>query len=275
MQDARALAWPSGVLRRGLGTNLLVPGLFLTYLSVIVLLPLAAVVASAKTAGSGALWHAMASPAAKAALGLSLGSSIVVALINAIMGTIIAWMLVRVSFRGKAAVNAVIDLPFALPTIVAGLVLLALYGHDSPFGVNVAYTRAGILLALLFVTLPFIVRSVQPVLIEVDREMEEAAESLGAGRWSIFTRIILPSLLPAIISGAALSFARAVGEFGSLVLISGNIPFKTQVASVYIFGQIESGDLAGAAATSTLLLLLSFTVLFGLRALNWVQSREA
>ena len=177
------------------------------------------------------------------------------AAINAVVGTVIAWVLVRDDFPGKTVVNALIDLPFALPTIVAGLTLLALYGPKGPFGVNLAYTRGAVLLALLFVTLPFVVRSVQPVLIELDRDVEEAASSLGAGGFTVFRRIVLPNLLPAIISGAGLAFARAIGEFGSVVLISGNIPFKTQIASVRIFGLIESGDSGGAAAVSVVLLL--------------------
>ncbi len=158
-------------------------------------------------------------------------------------------------------VNSFIDLPFALPTIVAGLTLLALYGPKSPFGINLAYTRAAVVLALLFVTLPFVVRSVQPVLMELERDAEEAARSLGAGSFTVFRRIVLPSLLPAIISGAGLAFARALGEFGSVVLISGNIPFKTQIAPVRIFGLVESGDSDGAAAVSVVLLLISFAVL--------------
>src|SRR5439155_8020348 len=157
-----------------------------------------------------------------------------------VFGTLIAWMLVRDEFRGKGVVNSMIDLPFALPTIVAGVVLLALYGKASPVGVNVAFTRVAVGVALLFVTLPFVVRSVQPVLHELDLSMEEAAASLGARSGTVLRRIVLPSLAPAIISGVALSFARAVGEFGSLVLITGNLPFKTEVGSVYIFGQIEN-----------------------------------
>ena len=255
------------------GGSLLAPGIAVTYLSVIVVLPLAALIARSSATGSVSFWHAVMSPGSRAALGLSLGVSLIVALVNAVLGTMIAWTLVRDGFPGRGLVNSIIDLPFALPTIVAGLVLLALYGNNSPFGINVAYTRVGVALALLFVTLPFVVRSVQPVLIELDREMEEAARSLGAGSWSVFVRIILPSLFPAILSGAALSFARAVGEFGSLVLISGNIPFKTEVASVHIFGQIESGDLVGAAANSVFLLAVSLLVLLVLRVLQWVQQR--
>ncbi len=176
-------------------------------------------------------------------------------LVNAVLGTITAWVLVRDDFRGKALMNAMIDLPFALPTIVAGLTLLALYGPKSPIGIDVAYTRAAIVLALMFVTLPFVVRTVQPVLQELDVEMEEAAKSLGASELTTFRRVILPNILPGILSGIALAFAKAVGEFGSLVIITGNLPFKTEVSSVYIFGRIESGDGTGAAATAVVLLV--------------------
>jgi sulfate transport system permease protein len=177
------------------------------------------------------------------------------------MGTIVAWILVRDRFPGQSLVNALVDLPFALPTIVAGLTLLTLYGPNSPVDVDVAFKRTAIVVALLFVTVPFVIRTVQPVLLELDREMEEAAASLGAGQFQIFRRIILPNLLPAILSGVALAFARAIGEFGALVLITGNLPFKTEVASVYIFGRIESGDPRGAAAVSVVLLLISFLAL--------------
>jgi len=191
-----------------------------------------------------------------------------------VAGTLIAWVLVRDSFRGKSFVNALIDLPFALPTIVAGLTLLALYGPNGPLGINVAYTRAAVILALLFVTLPFVVRAVQPVLIELDREMEEAAASLGAGGLAIFRRIVLPNLMPAILAGGALAFARAVGEFGSVVLISGNIPFETEVASVHIFGRLESDDTTGAAAVSVVLLVLSLVVLLVIDSVRRWGSRH-
>src|SRR5439155_718685 len=193
---------------------------------------------------------------------------------NAVMGTVIAWILVRDRFPGQGAVNAIIDLPFALPTIVAGLTLLTLYGPRGPAGVNVAFTRTAVLLALLFVTLPFVIRTVQPVLLELDRDMEEAAASLGAGSFAIFRRIVFPNLFPAILSGVALAFARAIGEFGSVVLISGNLPFKTEVASVYIFGRIESGDAAGAAAESVVLLVITFGVLLAIGTLRRWTTRH-
>jgi sulfate/thiosulfate transport system permease protein len=244
-------------------------GLSTLYLSVIVLLPLAAL--SWRAHG----WDAVSTSQGVSALRLTLGLSLVVALVNAVAGTAIAWSLVRDRFVGQGLVNALVDLPFALPTIVAGLTLLALYGPKSPVGVNAAFTRWGLLLALLFVTLPFVVRTVQPVLFELDREMEDAAASLGAGRVATFLRIILPSILPAILSGVALAFARAVGEFGAVVLISGNLPFKTEVVSVYVFGRLESGDPGGAAAASVVILLISFGVLLGIGGLRrWVTKHD-
>jgi len=244
------------------------------YLSVLVLLPVAALLSKASSRGTSGFWRAISSPEAVAAIKLTLVATAIVVVVNAIMGTLIAWMLVRDEFRGKSVVNSVIDLPFALPTIVAGVVLLALYGKNSPIGINVAFTRAAVVLALLFVTLPFVVRSVQPVLLELDYSMEEAASSLGARSGTVLRRIVLPSLAPAIISGVALSFARAVGEFGSLVLITGNLPFKTEVGSVYIFGQIENDNLPAAAAVSVLLLAAALVVLAALGLLSRRLSRH-
>jgi sulfate transport system permease protein len=233
----------------------------MVYLSLIVLIPLALVVWRSTRQGPGAFWHAVRTPDAWAALKLTIVASIVVALINLLMGTVIAWVLVRDNFPGQRAVDALIDLPFALPTIVAGLVLLALYGPQSPLHINMAYTRTGVVVALLFVTLPFVVRTVQPVLLELDRDMEQAAASLGAGPAYTFRRIILPNLIPAMVSGTALAFTRSIAEFGSTVLISGNLPFRTQVAAVHIFGQIESDNAVGAAAVSTVLLVVALVVL--------------
>ena len=238
----------------------------MAYLSLIVLIPLAAVVDKSFEDGWSTFWSAVTNEQAVAALKLSLIASLIVAAINAVAGTLIAWVLVRDEFRGKGVVNSLIDLPFALPTIVAGLTLLALYGPKGPVGIDVAYTRTAVILALLFVTLPFVVRAVQPVLIELDKEMEEAASSLGAGNLTIFRRVILPNLTPAILAGVALAFARSVGEFGSLVLITGNLPFNTEVASVFIFGQIESGNTTGAAAVSVVLLAISLAVLVAIGA---------
>ena len=260
--------------RAGLPSGGLAMGLSMLWISIIVLLPLAAVVARSLDGGIGEFWDAVTSRQAISALRFTLFVSLGAAAINAVFGTLMAWVLVRDRFRGKAIVNAVIDLPFALPTIVAGLTLLALYGPNSPIGVNVALTKASVLLALLFVTLPFVIRSVQPVLLELDHEMEEAAASLGARPLVIFVRVILPSLLPAILSGAALAFARAVGEFGSVVLISGNVPFDTQVSSVFVYKQIESDNPIGAAAVSVVLLLLSLLVLMAIRGLGAWGSRH-
>jgi sulfate transport system permease protein len=246
----------------------------MTYLSLIVLLPLAAVAAKSLDGGLGKFFDVVTTPQAMAAFKLTLITSAVVVVINALTGTLIAWVLVRDDFRGKGAVNALIDLPFALPTIVAGLTLLALYGPKHPIGVNIAYTKVAVGLALLFVTLPFVVRAVQPVLMTLDREMEEAAASLGATSAQTFRRVILPNLTPALLSGVALAFARAVGEFGSIVLISGNIPFKTEVTSVFISGRIEGNDLSGAAAVSVTLLLISLAVLAAIGGLSRWRSRH-
>ncbi len=247
-------------------------GTVLLYLSVIVLLPLAAVASKAFEDGLSSFWTAVSAPQAVAALELTVIASLVVVVINAIFGTIIAWILVRDEFPGKPVVNAVIDLPFALPTIVAGLTLLALYGHDSPIGADIFLSRVGVVMALLFVTLPFVVRAVQPLLLEMDREMESAAASLGAGGWTIFRRIIFPNLLPGLAAGVALAFARALGEFGSLALIA--IAFKTEVASVYIRSLIESGNESGAAAVSVVLLVASLVLLASITLIQRWGSRH-
>ena len=260
--------------RRRAPAGSLAVGVSTLWLSLIVLIPLAAVVSRAFDAGLDEFWDSVTSRQAVSALRFTLIVSLFVAALNAAFGTLVAWVLVRDRFRGKSLVNALIDLPFALPTIVAGLTLLALYGPSSPVGVNVAFTKVAVAMALLFVTLPFVIRSVQPVLIELDREMEEAAASLGASNATIFRRIIFPNLMPAILSGAALAFSRAVGEFGSIVLLSGNIPFDTQVASVYAFKQIESDNVNGAAAVSVVLLALSLVVLLGIRSVERWGARD-
>lgn len=245
--------------RGGLGL-----GLVTLYLSVIVLIPLAAVAVKAVSQSPGNLWASVTNGPVLTALAITLGASLLVAAIGAVMGTAVAWVLVRDRFPGQRIINSLIDLPFALPTIVAGLTILALYGPDSPFGVHLAYTRAAVLVALLFVTLPFVVRSVQPVLIELDREVEEAAASLGASNATIFRRIVLPALRPAIVSGAALAFARSVGEIGSLLLIVG----KVQIASIVILADIESDAPQAAASLSLVLILLSLIVLVLMRSLG-------
>jgi sulfate/thiosulfate transport system permease protein len=236
-------------------------GMVVLYLSVIVLLPLAAVASKAFSDGLGAFWTQVTSPEAVAALKLTLISAAIVVAINVVTGTMLAWVLVRDEFPGKRLINSVIDLPFALPTIVASVTLLSLYGTDSPLGIHIAFTRGSVALALLFVTLPFVVRAVQPTLLELDREMEDAAASLGAKPLTIFRRIVLPNLAPAILAGAALAFARAIGEYGSLVLLTGQIPFKTEASSVFIFNQIQSDNPVGAAASSVVLIGIAVAVL--------------
>jgi sulfate/thiosulfate transport system permease protein len=257
-------ATPRRRARRGAHTSGLGLGLCTLYMSVIVLIPLAAVVVQAFNQGLATFWDSVTSTVSLTALGETLLASLIVAAIGAVMGTLVAWVLVRDQFPGKRFINALIDLPFALPTIVAGLTLLALYGPGSPFGIHLAYTRAAVIVALLFVTLPFTVRSVQPVLIELDREVEEAAASLGASSAMTFRRIVFPALRPSILSGAALAFARSVGEIGSLLLIVG----KVQIASIVIFADIESDAPHAAASLSVVLLVLSLLILLLLRRLG-------
>jgi len=244
------------------------PTLAVTYLSLLVILPVAAVVTNAFSGGWHAFWLAVTQPQALAALKLTLVCSVLVAVVNSVAGLAIAWVLVRDDFAGQRLVSAIIDLPFALPTIVAGLTLLTLYGPNGPFRVNVAGTRIGIVLALAFVTLPFCVRTVQPVLAELDKETEEAAASLGASHAGVLRRIVLPSIAPAMLAGAGLAFARAIGEFGSVVLISSNLPFKTEVASSYIYNLSQSNDLPGASAVSVVLIALALVLLLGIGALR-------
>jgi sulfate transport system permease protein len=245
------------------------------WLSIIVLLPLAAITGEAFDNGWSGFWDAVTTDGAVDALKITVLVSLVVALINVVMGTVVAWVLVRDEFPGKRIVNSLIDLPFALPTIVASLVLLSLYGPNSPIDIELNATRPALVIALTFVTLPFVVRQVQPVLIEIDKEVEEAAASLGAGNWTIWWKIIFPSLAPAVLSGAGLAFTRAIGEFGSVVLIGGNIPGETQVASQYIQQQLEIDSPVDAAAVSVALLLIAFIVLLVLRVLGrWTSRRE-
>jgi sulfate transport system permease protein len=239
-----------------------------------VLLPIAAIVWTSGKHGRDEFWMVVSAPEAVAALKLTLAAAVIVSAINAVLGTITAWVLVRDDFAGKSLMNAVIDLPFALPTIVGGLTLLALYGPASPLGIDIAFTRTAIVLALMFETLPFVVRTVQPVLLELDREAEEAARSLGAPEARVFRSIVLPNLLPGILSGVALAFARAVGEIGAIVLISGNLPFKTEVAAVFVFNHIQSGDQNGAAAVAVVMLLIAFLLLLAIGGLRFLATRH-
>lgn len=244
------------------------------WLSIIVLLPLAALTVTSFEDGWSGFADAVTAPAALDSLRITVLVSVVVALINVVMGTLIAWVLVRDEFPGKSVVNALIDLPFALPTIVASIVLLSLYGPQSPIDIHLNATQPGLVVALAFVTLPFVVRSVQPVLIEADREVEQAALSLGANNWTTFRTIVLPALTPAIISGGGLAFARAIGEYGSVVLIGGAIPRKTEMASQYIQKQIEIDRPVNAAAVSVALLGISFATLLVLRLLAERSARK-
>lgn len=254
-----------GATGRRSGTTSLRVGVATLWLSVIVLLPLAAIAWQAAGGGGHAFWLAVTSNAALESFRVTLTISAGVTLVNLVFGLVIAWVLVRDNFVGKRLVDAIIDLPFALPTIVASLVMLALYGNNSPVGLHLQHTAWGVAVALAFVTLPFVVRAVQPVLLEIDRETEEAAASLGASGPKVFTSIVLPSLTPSLLSGAGLAFSRAIGEFGSVVLIGGAVPGKTEVSSQWIRTLIENDDRTGAAAISVVLLSISFVVLFMLR----------
>jgi sulfate/thiosulfate transport system permease protein len=235
-------------------------GVVVLWLSLIVLLPLAALVDKSFSDGLGNFWESVSTGQAKSSLELILVCSLIVVAINGFFGTIVAWLLVRDNFRGKSIINAIIDLPFALPTIVASLILIELWGKKSPVGIDIALTRTAIVVALCFVTLPFVVRAVQPLLIEMDKEMEEAAASLGAGGFTIFRRVIFPNLLPGLAAGVALAFARALGEYGSVLLFAGGKK-ETQVASIFIGQQIESGNETGAAAVSVVLLIMALVCL--------------
>ena len=265
---------PSGVGARRDRSKPALAGAASIWLSVIVLLPLAAIVWQSAKGGPGAFWTAITSPAALASFRVTLTVAVGVTVVNAVFGLLVAWVLTRDDFPGKRLVDSVIDLPFALPTIVASLVMLALYGPSSPVNLQLQHTKWGIGVALLFVTLPFVVRSVQPVLLELDHEVEEAAASLGASNPVIFTRVVLPALLPSLLSGAGLAFARAIGEFGSVVLIGGAIPGETEVSSQWIRTLIENDDRTGAAAVSIVLLVVSFLVLLVLRTIGSRAARR-
>ncbi len=260
--------------RRRTGNTSLRVGVATLWLSVIVLLPLVAIAWQAAGGGRHAFWLAVTSNAARESFRVTLTISAGVTVVNLVFGLVIAWVLVRDDFVGKRLVDAIIDLPFALPTIVASLVMLALYGNNSPVGLHLQHTAWGVAVALAFVTLPFVVRAVQPVLLEIDREVEEAAASLGAGGPKIFTSVVLPSLLPSLLSGAGLAFSRAIGEFGSVVLIGGAVPGKTEVSSQWIRTLIENDDRTGAAAISIVLLSISFVVLFILRIVGGRAARR-
>jgi sulfate/thiosulfate transport system permease protein len=236
-------------------------GIAITWFSLLVLIPLSAIVVAASERGWSGYIDTITNPQTMAAVRLTVGQSLLVTLVNVVMGTLIAWVLVRDRFWGKAILDVIIDIPFALPTIVAGLVLLGLYGNGSPLGLDWAYTEKAVFLALAFVTVPFVVRTVQPVLEEMETDVEDAAASLGATRATTFRRVILPTLTPAIFAGATLSFARAISEYGSLVLLSGNLPNRTEVASVRVYSAIEGGNQQSAAAVATILLIIALVAI--------------
>jgi sulfate transport system permease protein len=260
---------PRSTLTRGAGLGL---GITMLWFSLLVLIPLSAIVVAAGSDGWDHYLRVLRNDQTWAAVQLTVTQALLVTAVNVVLGTVIAWVLVRDNFRGKAALNVIIDVPFALPTIVAGLVLLSLYGPESPLGVHWANTERAVTLALAFVTLPFIVRTVQPVLEELETDAEEAAASLGASRGTIVRKIILPSLTPAIAAGAALSFARAISEYGSLVLLSGNLPFETEVVSVRVLSFIENGSTTSAAALASIMLVVALLVIV---SLDIVQRRVA
>jgi sulfate transport system permease protein len=262
---------PRSTLTRGAGISL---GIAMIWFSLLVLLPLSAIVARAAEGGWSNYWHVVRDDQTWAAVTLTVEQAVLVTVLNVVVGTIIAWVLVRDHFPGKALLDVIIDVPFALPTIVAGLVLLSLYGPKSPVGVHWAFTPNAVFLAFAFVTLPFVVRTVQPVLEELDADVEEAAASLGASRLTIVRRILLPALVPAIAAGAALSFARAISEYGSLVLLSGNKPYETEVASVRVLTFIENGSNASAAAVASLMLFVALVVIVGLDVVQRVVARR-
>lgn len=262
---------PRSTLTRGAGISL---GLATVWFSLLVLIPLAAVVAAAAAGGWGAYLGVLTDSQTWAAITLTVGLAALVTMLNIVLGTLIAWVLVRDRFWGRSVLNVIIDVPFALPTVVAGLVLLSLYGPNSPLGLHLAFTRFAVWLALAFVTLPFVVRAVQPVLEELDTDVEEAAASLGASPGTIVTRVILPSLAPAIGSGAALSFARAISEYGSLVLLSGNRPFRTEVVSVRVLTFIENGNNAAAATVASAMLAIALLVIIALDVIQRRVSRR-
>lgn len=255
-------------------------GFTLFYLGLIVLIPLSAAFWKASALTLPEFWQTVTTPIAMASYRLTFGASLLAALVNAFFGFIVAWVLVRYDFFGKRLVDALVDLPFALPTAVAGITLATLYAQNGwigrllePLGIQVANTRLGIFVALTFIGLPFIVRTVQPVLEDLDPELEEAAASLGATRWQIFWRVILPMLTPALLTGFALAFARALGEYGSVIFIASNIPLKTQITPVVIMGEMDMFDYPRATAIAVVMLVVSFVLLLGVNLLQWRANR--
>jgi len=245
------------------------------YLSLIVLIPLSAEFFKTATSSWDHIWTVVTSPQVVASYRLSFGASIAAGLISVIVGFLVAWVLVRYEFPGKALVDALVDLPFALPTAVAGIALTSLYAENgwigqylAPLGIKIAFTPLGVIVALTFIGLPFVIRSVQPVLADADQELEEAASSLGATRWQVFTRVIFPLIRPALLTGFSLAFARALGEYGSVIFIAGNLPMKTEITPLLIVTNLEQYDYAGATAIAAVLLITSFILLLGINVLQ-------
>ena len=256
-------------------------GISVLALSVIVLLPFAAMVFTAADIGIAGFFHTITEPRVKAAIELTLTMALLATLTNVVFGTLIAWVLVRYDFVGKSLLNALVDLPFALPTAVMGISLATLYAPNgligqffTPLGIKIAFTPIGIWLALIVVSLPFIVRAVQPVLAELSTEYEEAAAVLGAGRLKTFLKVILPELYPALLMGSGMMFARATGEYGSVIFIAGNLPMKSEILPLIIIGKLESFDVQGAAAVALFMLMISFVILFTINALQWLLTRR-
>jgi sulfate/thiosulfate transport system permease protein len=262
----------------GFGLSL---GITCTYLSLVVLLPLATVFARTADLSASALWATVTEPRVMASYRVTFGASFVAALINTVFGLMVAWVLVRYRFPGRRIVDAMVDLPFALPTAVAGIALTTLYASNGwmgsrlePLGIKVSYTWLGITLALVFIGLPFVVRTVQPVLDDLEVEVEEAAASLGARRWQTFARVVFPTVAPALLTGFALAFARAIGEYGSVVFISGNMPMKTEIVPLLIITKLEQYDYAGATAIAMVMLIVSFVLLLTINLLQWAARRR-
>ena len=277
---SNSIVWRKPSVIPGFGLTL---GYTLFYLSLIVLIPLAGLLLRPLELGWQGFWHAVWEPRVRASLELSFGVALIAAAINAVFGGIVAWVLVRYEFPGRRIVDALVDLPFALPTAVAGIALTALYAPNgwigallAPLGIKVAFTRLGILIALTFIGLPFVVRTLEPVLQDLDPEFEEAAATLGAGRWQAFWRVILPAILPALLTGVALAFARAVGEYGSVIFIAGNMPMISEIAPLMIIAKLEEYDYAGAAAIGVAMLAVSFAILLAINLLQrWHATRTA
>lgn len=267
------MKWKEHSVLPGFGLTL---GYTIFYLSLIVLIPLSAMFAKTATMTFAEFWEAVANPRVVASYKLTFGATLIGASLNAVFGFITAWSLVRYQFPGKKIVDAMVDLPFALPTAVSGIALTAIYAKNGwvgqflePLGIKAAYSPLGITIALTFIGLPFVVRTLQPAIADLDVELEEAAASLGASRWQTFRKVLFPALFPPLLTGFALAFARAIGEYGSVVFISGNMPMKTEITTLLIITKLEQFDYAGATAIGVVMLLFSFVLLFCINVLQW------